>query len=165
MSVTNMTAAPQNANGIPLCSSAARSPHPRVSPKISTIPFAACPCLLLCRNSITPCSFSSFTSCVVMHQAAQSDLIILCWFAEPWQDSFKNLHYFILSLVQDSVCESCFSFNYHSAVSFSRHRGHLAHVYHMKTDVVRITACGCQRGFPALNFGVLANRTWNVHPF
>jgi len=30
MSVTHMTAAPQNANGIPLCSSAARSPRPSV---------------------------------------------------------------------------------------------------------------------------------------
>ena len=72
-------------------------------------------------------------------------------FAEPWQHSFKILHYFILSLMQHSVCESCFSFNYYSAVSFSRHRGHLAHVYHIKTDVMSITACGCRRGFPALN--------------
>jgi len=62
MSVTNMTAAPPNANGIPLCSSTVRSPRLRVSTNFSTIPFAPCPCSLLCRNSITPCSFSSFTS-------------------------------------------------------------------------------------------------------
>jgi len=35
--------------------------------RIFTIPLAACPCLLLCRNSITPCSFSSFTSCGVSY--------------------------------------------------------------------------------------------------
>ena len=80
MSVTKMTAAPQNACGIPLCKRAARSPRPSVSPNFSTIPFAACPCSLLCLNSTTPCSFSSCTNSGVLYSFAQSDMTHFAFF-------------------------------------------------------------------------------------
>ena len=101
--------------------------------------------------------------CVVFSRAVRLDNFGR--FAQPWQHNFKHLHYFVVCLVQHSVCKSCVSFNYHSAVAFFRHRGHLAHANHIKADVMSITACGCRRGSLALNLGVLANCTRDAHPF